>query len=162
MGAILVEPRVSTGYDAPLADIPMTSLDWPNRSHFSELLGLRLLEREDGRAAVALTIEQKHANTMGIAHGGVLASLLDTACGAAVARQPSIDGKPVASVSFQITYLGASFVGDTITARARRRGLGRRLVTCEVEAENQRGEPVAIGVCTLRVRSGDGKLERPR
>jgi acyl-CoA thioesterase len=138
---------------------PMT-LDWPNRSNFSDSMGFQLVERSDGAATVRVRVETRHANTMGIAHGGLLTSVMDTACGAAVARQPSIAGKPVSTVSIQVTYLGPSFVGDTLTVRARRRGLGRRLITCDVEVENSNGSTVAIGLCTLRVRSGDGAFER--
>jgi acyl-CoA thioesterase len=136
----------------------MHSPDWPNRSHFSELLGLTLLHREDGLARVAVTVEERHSNTVGIAHGGVLTSVMDTACGAAMAYQPSIGGKGVTTVSIQVSYLGPTFIGDTITATARCRGRGRRLLTLDVEAANQKGEVVAIGLCTLRVRARDGSL----
>lgn len=135
-------------------------LDWPNRSNFSDLLAFRLLEREDGRAVVAVTVEERHANTMGVAHGGITPSLIDTASGAAVARQPSIDNKQVATVSLQASYLAPCFVGDTLTATARRRGSGRTLITCDVQVENQNGDLVAVGLCTLRVRSGQGEFRR--
>jgi acyl-CoA thioesterase len=136
----------------------MNVAEWPNQSHFSELLGLVLVHREDGAAIVSVRIEQRHANTNGIAHGGVLTSLMDTACGAAMAYQPSIGGNGVATVSLQVTYLGPSFLGDTITATSRRRGKGRTLVTLDVEAKNQKDELVAIGICTLRVRSSSAPL----
>lgn len=132
--------------------------EWPNRSFFSELLGLELLHREDGLARVAVTVEERHSNTVGIAHGGVLTSVMDTACGSAIAYQPSIGGKSVTTVSIQVSYLGPTFIGDRITATARCRGRGRRLITLDVEAVNQKGDVVAIGLCTLRVRTGDGTL----
>jgi acyl-CoA thioesterase len=136
------------------------SSDWPNRSNFSDMMGFRLVAREDGQATVEVLVEERHANTMGIAHGGLVTSVMDTACGAAVARQPSIQGRAVSTVSIQVTYLGPSFVGETLTVTARRRGLGRKLLTCDVEARNARGECVAIGMCTLRVRSSDGPVQR--
>jgi uncharacterized protein (TIGR00369 family) len=117
-----------------------------------------LEQREDGTAKVAVVVEPRHANTMGVAHGGLLTSLMDTACGAAIAYQPSIGGKGVMTVSIQVSYLGPTKVGDRVTATARCRGRGKRLVTLEVEASNQKGEPVAIGLCTLRIRSGDGSF----
>jgi acyl-CoA thioesterase len=138
----------------------MHASDWPNRSPFSDLLGLRLIHREDGVARVAITVEERHANTNGTAHGGVLTSLADTACGAAMAYQESIGRKGVATVSIQLSYLGPAFVGDTVTATARCRGRGRRLLTLDIEAQNQRGEVVAIGLCTLRVRSGSDAIAR--
>jgi acyl-CoA thioesterase len=138
----------------------MQAPDWPNHSPFCDLLGFRLIHREDGAAAVAITVEERHANTNGTAHGGVLTSLVDTACGTAMAYQQSIDGKGVATVSIQVSYLGPAFVGDTVTATARCRGRGRRLLTLDIEAQNQKGEVVAIGLCTLRVRSGAHAVAR--
>jgi len=138
----------------------MRSDGWPNRSSFSELLGFHLVSREDGAATVGVDVRAEHANTVGIAHGGLLSSLMDTACGAALAYQPSVGGRGVTTVSFQVTYLGATFVGDRVTATARRRGGGRRLVTLVVDAQNQAGEPLAVGLCTLRIRSGEGALKR--
>ena len=136
--------------------------DWPNRSHFSELVGLCLVHREDGLAKVAMTVEERHANTNGTAHGGVLTTLMDTACGTAMAYQESIGKNGVATVSIQVSYLGPTFVGDTITATARCRGRGRRLLTLDIDVENQKGETVAIGMCTLRIRSGSVAVSRER
>ena len=136
--------------------------DWPNRSHFSELVGLRLVHREDGLAKVAMTVEERHANTNGTAHGGVLTTLMDTACGTAMAYQESIGKSGVATVSIQVSYLGPTFVGDTITATATCRGRGRRLLTLDIEVENQKGDVVAIGLCTLRVRSGSAAVSPER
>lgn len=132
----------------------MQAPDWPNRSRFSELVGLRLIHREDGVARVAMTVEERHTNTNGTAHGGVLTTLMDTACGSAMAYQESIGKSGVATVSIQVSYLGPTFVGDTITATARCRGRGRRLLMLDVEVQNQKSEVVAIGLCTLRIRSG--------
>lgn len=131
---------------------------FPNKSNFAALLGLNFVERGNGKSRVTISIDERHVNTHGIAHGGVLTTLMDTACGAAVAYSSSTSGKGVTTVSLHVTYLKPSFVGDTITATARSRGQGRRLITLEVQAENQAGELVAIGLCTLRVRSGEGKI----
>ena len=51
---------------------------------FSQLLGMRCLEREKGRARYELEVGPEHLNRRGVAHGGVVASLLDTALGASV------------------------------------------------------------------------------
>ena len=51
---------------------------------FHVLLGTRLIERGDGRARYEMTIGPAHLNRRGVAHGGVAASLLDSALGTAV------------------------------------------------------------------------------
>ncbi len=134
----------------------MTQIKIP--SNFASLLGLTFTHREDGLAKVTLAIEDRHANTHGIAHGGVITTLMDTASGVAVAYQPSTGGKGITTVSLTVSYLAPTFVGDTLTATAQRRGRGRRLITVEIQVENQKGESVAIGLCTLRVRSGEGRI----
>jgi uncharacterized protein (TIGR00369 family) len=49
-----------------------------------ELLGVERLEAHEGRAAVVMTPQEFHYNPLGTVHGGILATLLDTAAGCAV------------------------------------------------------------------------------
>lgn len=46
---------------------------------YHELLGMHVVEWEEKRVVVELTIEPKHLNRSGNVHGGVLASMLDSA-----------------------------------------------------------------------------------
>lgn len=107
-------------------------------SRFASLLGLRVLERSDGASRVELVVRDEHANTRGIAHGGVIASLMDTAAGAAIVFQPSIDGMGAVTVSLAASYLAPARVGDVLLASARRRSRGRRVVVCDVEVTPSR------------------------
>ena len=49
-----------------------------------DLLGVERLEVDEGRVAVAMTPQEFHYNPLGTVHGGILATLLDTAAGCAV------------------------------------------------------------------------------
>jgi len=49
-----------------------------------ELLGIRLVEVEEGRVAFSATAEERFYNGTGVAHGGFAATLLDTALGCAI------------------------------------------------------------------------------
>jgi uncharacterized protein (TIGR00369 family) len=49
-----------------------------------QLLGTDRLEVEEGRVSVFLTPQEFHYNPLGTVHGGVLATLLDTAAGCSV------------------------------------------------------------------------------
>ena len=56
----------------------------PDTSHqalmgYHELLGMHVVEWQQNLAVVELTIEPKHLNRSGNVHGGVLASMLDSA-----------------------------------------------------------------------------------
>lgn len=51
---------------------------------FNTYLGTRVLAAGDGTAEVVIDLEPHHLNGRGVAHGGVVTALLDTALGAAV------------------------------------------------------------------------------
>ena len=51
---------------------------------FAERLGARTEVADDGSARLAFTAREEHLNRSGTLHGGVLATLVDTAMGAAV------------------------------------------------------------------------------
>lgn len=53
--------------------------------HFAQTLGLKMVERGDGRCVMAIDIErERHFNPQGAAHGGVAYSLADSAMGGAI------------------------------------------------------------------------------
>ena len=49
-----------------------------------KLLGIRLVEAEEGRVVFAATVDTAHYNGMGVAHGGFAATLLDSALGCCI------------------------------------------------------------------------------
>jgi uncharacterized protein (TIGR00369 family) len=51
---------------------------------FATLLGFELAEVEEGRAVFAVTPDEFHYNPIGVVHGGLAATLLDSATGCAV------------------------------------------------------------------------------
>jgi len=120
-------------------------------SPFADHMGFDVVECADGRAVVECVVVSHHANTRGIAHGGVMSSLIDMACGAAVAYQPSVDGKGAVTVALAVSYVYPAQIGDRIRVVGTRCGEGRRIVACRAEATNQAGVVLASGVATLRV-----------
>lgn len=54
-------------------------LPFPLRVPFAEALGLELWEGVDGEAQVRIDLARQHLNSGGVAHGGVLMSVLDVA-----------------------------------------------------------------------------------
>jgi uncharacterized protein (TIGR00369 family) len=85
----------------------------------------------EGRAAFRLTPQEFHYNTLGTVHGGVFATLLDSACGCAVHTMLPV-GVLYTSLDLSVKFLRPVTV-DTgpITAEATVVHLGRRTALAE-------------------------------
>ncbi|GEM_PF-228628 len=122
---------------------------------FQRLLGFQIV---DWRADLVEIHQPLHAalgNRFGIPHGGVHATLLDTAMGFA----GCFTGDPAQKIqamtlSLTTTYL-ARPKGRMLIARGRRTGGGRRIFFAEGEILDDTGELIARGSGTFRFR-GDG------
>jgi len=53
-------------------------------SGMARLMNMRLVEVEEGRAVFTVEPDERHYNGLGIAHGGLAATLLDSALGCAI------------------------------------------------------------------------------
>jgi uncharacterized protein (TIGR00369 family) len=113
---------------------------------FAGLLGLGDVTTRDGSAQLEFTAGETHLNPAGTVHGGVLATLVDTAMGYA-AHDAGDDDQLLATSQLTVTYLNAGRPGKlNVTARVRKRG--RHLLVCEAEVE-QAGNPVVHAVATF-------------
>ncbi|MBW3541233.1 MAG: PaaI family thioesterase [Planctomycetes bacterium] len=103
-----------------------------------ELLEILPVEAEPGRAVFAMTVAEKHLRTLGLLHGGVTATLLDTAMGyAAVTVAP--EGHHAVTVQINVNYVRPAAAGERLEASGRIVHSGRK-----------------TAVTTGEVRSGDG------
>ena len=84
-------------------------------------------------------------------HGGVVASVIDTAGAAAAWSNHDFDkGSRASTVAMAIQYVGAAKRSDLVChARTVRRG--RELIFTEITATDAQGYPVAHGVQTYRI-----------
>jgi uncharacterized protein (TIGR00369 family) len=113
---------------------------------FAERLGARAEVADDGSARVGFTAREEHLNQARTLHGGVLATLVDTAMGAAV-RSTVEDGDVPATSQLTVTYLRPGRPGDlSVTARVRTRG--EHLTVCEADVE-QDGRSLVHAVATF-------------
>lgn len=124
------------------------------RPPLAELLGLEFTEAGDGRAVVELTPRVEHGNAGGVTHGGVTATLIDSATGVAVwtAVRP---GEVIATVDLNITYARPIPIdGTVLTATARVDHLGRTVAVASCEVRDHAGRLVTLGRATYAVRGG--------
>jgi uncharacterized protein (TIGR00369 family) len=113
-------------------------------SGFADLLGYRLTERKLDWAEITLKVGPQHLNRLSIPHGGVLATLLDSAAGfaASYVNDPERP-RTVVTLSINVMFLGQARIGDTIVARGRRIGGGKSIAYAEAEATRQDGHALA-------------------
>lgn len=80
----------------------------------------------DGQPVIALRIVEKHLNTRGIAHGGMLVTLADSALGIvlSMSRTPS---QPMVTVSLTTDFVEAAHAGDWVEAHVDIQRVGGRL-----------------------------------
>jgi uncharacterized protein (TIGR00369 family) len=113
---------------------------------FAERLGARAEKTGDGGARLAFEAREEHLNPAGTLHGGVLATLVDTAMGQAVRTTTGGDDVPATS-QLTVTYLRPGRPGPlTVTATVRTRGEHLTVVEAEVEQE---GKAVAHALATF-------------
>jgi uncharacterized protein (TIGR00369 family) len=95
-------------------------------SPFNALVG-PLYERRNGNGvSIGLVVEQKHTNSRGICHGGVLATLADLALGYAMLAKSGDKGSFL-TAHLAVDYAGAAKVGDWIESQVEIQRVGARL-----------------------------------
>ncbi|ASU58968.1 MULTISPECIES: hydroxyphenylacetyl-CoA thioesterase PaaI [Nocardiopsis] len=103
----------------------------------SKNLGMRLIEASDGLAVVEMTVGPLMLNGHGIAHGGFVFTLADTAFACAC----NVDGGGVTVASgADVTFVAPAKEGDVLVATARERALFGRSGLYDVTV--RRGEEV--------------------
>ena len=98
---------------------------------YVRLLGIELEEIERGSATMRLELRDELKRNGGITHGGVIASLIDTASAFAVMSQLEPD-KATTTIDLTIQYLRPLLKGQT-TAHARVLRAGRRVAVVSVD-----------------------------
>jgi len=127
--------------------VPPATLDSARRIPFLETLDVELTEIGERHAIMRVEVGDKHRNYFGGVHGGLVATLVDTACFFPKPLLPS--GREVTTTSLSVSYVRAPRVGDVLTARADLLHLGRRTASLSVRIEDQEGRLVAHGTGTL-------------
>ena len=113
---------------------------------FAGRLGAVVTDAEEGSARLEFEATDDHLNPAGTVHGGVLATLVDTAMGTAV-RSATDDGDVPATSQLTVTYLRPGKPG-TLTVAARVRTRGEHLTVCEADVD-QDGRSLVHAVATF-------------
>ena len=104
----------------------------------------------DGGAIVSLQVDERHLNGHGIAHGGIVATLLDTAAGHTAATFFDQDRNiSIVTVSMNISYLAPCTPGRVVCT-GHVLGGGKTSVVCEAELRDETEKLLAKAVGVFR------------
>ena len=108
---------------------------------FNRLIGLRCIRAGAGQAEISLELRPEHRNRRGVAHGGLLSAMLDSALGSAVVsgiRAEEWCGTAQLSVQFRHPA-----TGPVLKGRGRMERRGRRIAFADGEVVDAGGKIVA-------------------
>jgi uncharacterized protein (TIGR00369 family) len=97
---------------------------------FADHCGVEPLDIGNGRSRLRLALKPEHGNNLGIAHGGLICTLLDSKV-----------MRPVMTLDMQVSFLAPG--RGVLLAEGRVLRAGRTVVFCEAEVRDEAGELVA-------------------
>ncbi len=118
------------------------------QDHFAATSGVEILEMQEGYARTALTIEDRHLNSVGILQGGAIFTLADLA----FAMACNSGGRVAVAINTSLSFLKATCSG-TLVAEATEVSRSRRISSCTVRVTNEDDELVALFQGTAYIKS---------
>jgi 1,4-dihydroxy-2-naphthoyl-CoA hydrolase len=121
------------------------------RSRFDALLGTEWLSDDPAGARVRVEVRDDLKQPLGLVHGGVYSSLVESVCSRATAAAVLDSGSVVMGQSIDVSFLRPITDGAvTVSARARHRG--RSSWVWEAEVCDDEGRLCALARMTVAVR----------
>lgn len=123
---------------------------YPLQAH----LGMEMTAWLDGFARVEMPVSDVIANRQGLPHGGIHATLLDSAMGYAGCYTGDPDSRQMAlTLSMTVNFVGQA-QGSRLIAEARKTGGGRKTYFAEGACRDDLGNLLATATGVFRYRSG--------
>ena len=117
----------------------------------ARLLGFDIIEVSEGRAVFECAPGEYHYNPLGVVHGGLACTLLDTVVGCA-AHSTLPEGVGYTSIDLQVSYLRPiTATSGTLRAVGRVVKGGRRVIFAEGVIEDSSGRALATATSSLLV-----------
>jgi 1,4-dihydroxy-2-naphthoyl-CoA hydrolase len=121
------------------------------RSHFDELVGTQWLDDDPDRARVRIELRDELRQPVGLLHGGVLSTLVESVCSRATALSVLDEGMAAMGQSISVSFIRPVTEGGAeVTARARHRG--RTTWVWDAEVTNDEGKLCALAQMTIAIR----------
>jgi uncharacterized protein (TIGR00369 family) len=121
------------------------------RSHFDELVGTEWLDDDPDHARVRIELREELRQPVGLLHGGVISTLVESICSRATALALLDEGMAAMGQSIAVNFIRPVTEGGAeVTARARHRG--RTTWVWDAEVTNDEGRICALAQMTIAVR----------
>jgi acyl-coenzyme A thioesterase 13 len=116
---------------------PTAFIAYSRTSRYLELVGPVYQHREDP-SVIGLELDERHTNSRGFCHAGLLVALADTIMGHTIEQAASVPGRLV-TVTLTTDFIGTAGIGDWIEGHAMIRRSGRRLAfgACEFRRQDR-------------------------
>lgn len=113
---------------------------------FSKLIGMKLVDLRPDEAVLSIEMRDDLRQPSGVLHGGVTATLIDTAMAFAVRTRLAVT-EATATIDLTVHYLRPHMTGlFSCTAKIVR--AGKRIFTVSAEVHNEEGKLIATGIST--------------
>jgi len=113
---------------------------------FLQLIGMELVDLKDGEATVKLEMRDALRQPHGLLHGGVTASVIDTAMAFAVVTKLT-ESEKASTIDLTVHYLRPVVDGEIVcTAKIVR--AGKRVFTVSADVSNEKGKLIATALST--------------
>jgi 1,4-dihydroxy-2-naphthoyl-CoA hydrolase len=120
-------------------------------SHFDALVGTQWLDDDPGHARVRVELRDELRQPVGLLHGGVMSTLVESICSRATALQVLDDGMAAMGQSISVNFIRPVTEGGAeVSARARHRG--RTTWVWEAEVRDDQDRLCATAQMTIAVR----------
>lgn len=93
--------------------------------NFPGTLGIKALEFSEGHSLLELELEKRHMNYMGSVHGGVIASLADTAAGYGTFANLPADATGFTTIELKCNFMRGATIGTVLQSTGKRIHNGR-------------------------------------
>jgi len=113
---------------------------------FSRLIGMRLVDLKMDEASIAIDMRDDLRQPSGVLHGGVTATLIDTAMAFAVRTRLPFESA-TATIDLTVHYVRPHTAG-VVTCVAKNVRAGKRIFTVSAEVFNEEGKLIATGLST--------------
>ncbi|HTK26375.1 MAG TPA: PaaI family thioesterase [Pyrinomonadaceae bacterium] len=112
----------------------------------AQMVGMKLVDIAPGEAVISFEMRDQLRQPHGILHGGITATLIDTAMAFAVVTELT-EGEKASTIDLTIHYLRPHTEG-TVTCTAKVVRAGKRIFTLSAEAVNGKGKLIATAIST--------------